>query len=179
HPARVWYDPPGIVTPEVSVETRAPGTGDRVAWSLDPSVDPQLPRSKVGGGVAAGMGRQRYTRRLEDPRRAPGLVLAHFLSVLGVKVDGAVSVRAATGGARLPSRLTYVSSPPLSELLLPLGKDSDNFTAEMLLVALSSSSLPKTEGGWSSERGASALRAWLESGGIPLSGVSLTNGSGL
>src|SRR5690606_405900 len=97
---------------------------------------------------------------------------------LGVKVEGAVSVRAVTGGARLPSRLTYVSSSPLSELLRPLGKDSDNFTAEMLLVALSAT-LPKAEGAWSSERGAQALRGWLESGGIPLEGVSLTNGSGL
>lgn len=176
--ARVWYDPPGIVTSEGSIETRAPGTGDRVTWALDPSLDPQLPVSKVGGGLAAGLGRQRYTRRLEDPRRAPGLVLAHFLSVLGVKVEGGVEVRKVTGAVKLPPRLTYVASRPLAELLLPLGKDSDNFTAEMMLVALSAS-LPQGAQSWSTERGTSALRGWLESGGIPLEGVSFTNGSGL
>jgi len=176
-PARTWYEPPGVVLAEGVVATRPNGAGDRVAWTLDVSVDPMLPTSKLGGSIAEDLGRQRYTRRLEDPRRAPGLVLQHWLSLLGVKVTG--HARVSSSAEARPARLTYVTSPPLGELLLPLGKDSDNFTAEMLLVALSSSLPEASDGKWSSARGGAALRKWLESGGIPLEGVTLKNGSGL
>lgn len=177
--ARSWYEPPGVVLGEGSIATRAAGSGDRVAWTLDPSLDPMRPQSKVGGSLAVGLGRQRYTRRLEDPRRAPGLVLAHFLSVLGVELEASVGVLGADAPPGRPPRLSYVGSASLAELLLPLGKDSDNFTAEMMLVALSSSVPDFRTSKWSSARGSAALLAWLEQGGIPTAGVTISNGSGL
>lgn len=176
--ARVWYEPAGVVEAVGSVETRVAGSGDHVAWTLDPSVDPGRPQSKVAGGLGAGMGRQRYTRRLEDPRRAPGYVLVSLLSGLGVEVTGPVALLA-PGSGNLPTRLSYVSSAPLSELLLPLGKDSDNFTAEMLFVALSASAPDKAKGPWSTAQGALALKGWLNAGGIPADGLTIANGSGL
>jgi len=198
-PARVWYEPPGVVDSLGGIETRGVGSGDHVAWTLDPSRDPTRPVSTLAGGIAARLPRQRYTRRLDDPRRAPGLVLKHWLAALGVEVQGEVGLWGPGAAGSLPSRLTYVSSAPLAELLLPLGKDSDNFTAEMLLVALSRSlqdgaladcgapgpsaaegtSPAAARRSWSSARGAKALLSWLETGGIPLKGVTLTNGSGL
>jgi len=178
-PARSWYEPAGVVQAQGSVQTGAAGSGDRVAWTLDPAADAQWPRSTLAGGLGAGSGRMRYTRRLEDPRRAPGLVLSGYLSTLGVEVTAPVTVLDAKAAVPAPSRLTYVSSAPLAELLLPLGKDSDNFTAEMLLVALSGSQTGSEKGPWSSARGAAALKQWLDSGGIETERVSLKNGSGL
>jgi serine-type D-Ala-D-Ala carboxypeptidase/endopeptidase (penicillin-binding protein 4) len=176
-PARVWYEPPGVVLSQGSVETRT-DSGDRVGWTLDPSRDPTRPLSILGGGLEASFARQRYTRRLDDPRRAAGLVLGHYLSVLGVQVDGDVGLAGSEVSAKLP-RISYVASAPLSEVLLPLGKDSDNFTAEMVLVALSHASKEATKGPWSSARGASVLRDWLSAGGIPIEAVVIKNGSGL
>lgn len=178
-PARAWYDPPGVVEPAGSVETRAVGSGDHVGWTLDPSRDPTRPVSTLAGGIGARLPRQRYTRRLDDPGRAAGLVLEHWLRSLGVEVAGDVRLAGSAQAGPRPARLTYVSSAPLAELLLPLGKDSDNFTAEMLLVALSRALPDGAERAWSSARGASALTAWLQRGGIPVKGITLLNGSGL
>jgi D-alanyl-D-alanine carboxypeptidase/D-alanyl-D-alanine-endopeptidase (penicillin-binding protein 4) len=181
-PARAWYEPPGVVEAVGSVETRAVGSGDQVVWTLDPSRDPTRPLSSLAGGIGAHLPRQRYMRRLDDPRRAAGLVLRHWLLSLGVEVEGEVGLTGPPGpreAGSAPPRLSYVSSAPLAELLLPLGKDSDNFTAEMTLVALSRTLPDGRERSWSSARGVSALRAWLERGGIPLQGIALENGSGL
>jgi len=176
-PARAWYEPPGVVETQGSVETRAEG-GDRVGWTLDPGRDPTRPLSILGGGLAANFARQRYTRRLDDPRRAAGLVLGHYLSLLGVQVEGEVGLVGLEVSSKLP-RISYVASAPLSEGLLPLGKDSDNFTAEMVLVSLSQAAKDAPARPWSSARGAGALKAWLGAGGIPVDGVVIKNGSGL
>jgi D-alanyl-D-alanine carboxypeptidase/D-alanyl-D-alanine-endopeptidase (penicillin-binding protein 4) len=101
-------------------------------------------------------------------------------------------------------QLAYLVSRPLAELLRPLGKDSDNFTAEMILLALSAAKPspsrrepdatsgdavgePKpsptepsnAESPWSSQRGAARLLAWLGDGQIPTAKLRIENGSGL
>lgn len=179
--ARVWYDPPGIVVEEGRVETSPKGKGDQVSWSLDPQKDKMRPHSRVGGSLAEGLGRRRYSRRLEDPRLASGLALRAVLEESGVKVTGTVTL----GQVKKEERLAAWASQPASELIRAMGKESDNFVAEMMLVALSDAQIPENETAakeelpWSSERGAKVVREWLKEKGILADGIVIKNGSGL
>jgi len=178
-PARVWYDPPGVVEPSGRVETGKKASGDKVHWNLEVEENPQFPASKVGGSLAEGLGRRRYARRLEDPRRAGGLALSSILKELGVKHTGEVAL----GERKKEPRLALWNSSPLAELVRDLGKDSDNFVAEMLLVSLSSTHKPDSEKSepvaWSSSLGASLLEDWLKSKSLLSEGIVVKNGSGL
>ncbi len=155
--ARVWYSPQGVIEPRGQVMTAKKGTGDRVTWTLDPSLDKSFPLSVVGGRLAVELGRRRYARRLEDPRRAGGLVFRSLLLDAGVEVTGEVRL----DPAQNQPRLALWNSAPLAELVRALGKDSNNFYAEMLLVALSAAHEPSAQGPWSSHRGAEVIKAYL------------------
>jgi D-alanyl-D-alanine carboxypeptidase/D-alanyl-D-alanine-endopeptidase (penicillin-binding protein 4) len=179
--ARVWYDPPGIVVEEGRVLTSEVGKGDQVSWSLDPQKDKMRPHSRVGGQLAEGLGRRRYSRRLEVPRLAPGLALRAILQEAGVKVLGTLTL----GQVAKEENLATWTSKPASELIRAMGKESDNFVAEMMLVALSDAQLPgkkgemKEELPWSSKRGAEVVSAWLKEKGILTDDIVVKNGSGL
>lgn len=180
-PARVWYDPPGVVVSQGTVQTAQKSVGDRVSWSLDVTKEPARPVSLVGGTLGEGLGRLRYARRLEDPRLAGGYALAALLEEAGVKVGTKVTL----GARKSESKIALWSSAPLAEVVRALGKDSNNFVAEMLLVALSQvndsqvkESKNKSEP-WSSKRGARELINWLKGKKIDVEGLVLTNGSGL
>lgn len=179
--ARVWYEPPGVVARKGSVRT-SEGSADRVAWSLDPNKDPAFLESTVSGSLGRDAGRRRYSRRLEDPRAAGGHVLAALLLELGVRVKGSVAVVDASARPQEQKSLAFLTSAPLAALLDPVGKDSDNFTAETLFVALSSADDKGREDArlpWSSARGAARTSAWLGEVGIPTAGTVVRNGSGL
>lgn len=184
-PATFWFEPPGVVDSHGTIETRAAGSGDAVRWSLqvDKPGQAMRPHSTVGGGVAAGLGRRRYTRRMEDPRLAPGLVLEQVLADLGIETTGEVElVRAKGDRPKATETLSYVLSEPLAQLLYPVGKDSDNFYAEMLLKALGAAATSRensTPEPASSVAGAKALLRWLERGRIDTQNLVIKNGSGL
>ncbi len=174
--ARFWYDPPGLVYEKGRVKTGKKGGGDRVSWSLDPSKNVAHMNSLIGGSLATGSGRRRYARRLEDPRLAPGHALAALLKESNIVVEGTVSA----GARHKEPRLALWSSEPVAELVRAMGKKSDNFTAEMLFVALSAAEKGAQEAqGWSSERGARVIRRWLSEKKISLEGIVIKNGSGL
>lgn len=179
--AAFWFEPPGVVDSHGSIETGAAGSGDRVGWTLKadgPGGATRL-RSEVSGGLAAELGRRRYTRRLEDPRLAPGFALAHVLGEVGIEVGGDVRLARGEKG----ELLAYLASEPLAQLLFPVGKDSDNFYAETLLKALggaarrASGSAEPTPA--TSASGAEALLAWLARSKIDTTDVVIKNGSGL
>jgi D-alanyl-D-alanine carboxypeptidase/D-alanyl-D-alanine-endopeptidase (penicillin-binding protein 4) len=173
-PAKFWIEPPGVVLSSGSIETRAKGAGDGVSWSLDASGPGKAERlaSVVGGGIAEGLERHRYTRRLDDPRLAPGLALRELFRELGVAVDGDVLV----GKTEAKTQLVYLRSEPLSQLLYQVGKYSDNFYAETLLKALAAKTSGKPG---TTEAGTRAILAWLERSHIDTKGLVLKNGSGL
>lgn len=175
--ARVWYYPAGIVRPTGRVETGKKGKGDRVSWSLNAGKSPQYLESKVGGSLAEGLGRRSYSRRLEDPRLAGGLALQALLDDAGISVKGEVTL----GEADKEPRLALWVSQPVAELVRELGKDSNNFVAEMLFIALSASLEGKEQEAlpWSSERGAEAVTGWLKAKGLEFKGTAVKNGSGL
>ena len=108
--------------------------------------------------------------------RRPALVTAQLFS-RALKAAGVAVGRPARQG-RAPAAtelLALDTSPTLLAILREVNRDSDNFTAEMLLKHLGA-----LEGGkGTSGAGAAAVRAALGEAGIPLTGVRIVDGSGL
>ena len=108
--------------------------------------------------------------------RSPALAAATaFRTVLraaGVAVDGPVKL-GEVGDFSIP--IAQVESPPLASIIRFMDRESDNFTAEVLLKQL---------GAVESDRGTSAAGAAvvtqaLSQAGVPLAGVRIVDGSGL
>jgi D-alanyl-D-alanine carboxypeptidase/D-alanyl-D-alanine-endopeptidase (penicillin-binding protein 4) len=169
-PARIWFEPSGIVSLDGAIETRRAGSGEAIQLSLE-SRNAELV-AHVGGHVAEGLPRLRFERRLDDPRRAPGLALAELLRAVGITVSGSVGL----GGSPVQERLVFHQSEPLAELVRELGKNSDNFYAEMLLKALGAEagSVPAR-----SQDGARVISEWLTQQGALTPDTRIENGSGL
>ncbi|HEX3597548.1 MAG TPA: D-alanyl-D-alanine carboxypeptidase/D-alanyl-D-alanine-endopeptidase [Polyangiaceae bacterium] len=170
NPAAVWFDPPGFVDVRGSVATRPAPAADGVRLTVSPN-GPRL-AADVGGFVGEGPPRLRFSKRIDDPRRFAGYVLADVLRAMQIDVKGDVGL----GGASIHSRITYVESEPLAVLVRELGKNSDNFYAETLLKTLGgvSHGTPAT-----TANGADAVTAWLKELGALEPGFRMTNGSGL
>jgi serine-type D-Ala-D-Ala carboxypeptidase/endopeptidase (penicillin-binding protein 4) len=108
----------------------------------------------------------------EDPARAAGTQFRLALRAAGVAVAG----RAEAGTADpLAEQLAVTASEPLSRILRHMNRDSDNFTAELLLKQLGA----VDEGAGTSAAGAKAVRRALAEAAIPLDGVRIVDGSGL
>lgn len=167
-PAAILVDPPGAATVEGSVTTGAPRSAEAVR--LDLRADKGAVFARFGGRLPAGHAPLPIVRRADDPRRLAGLVMREALRGVGVQVGDAVSL----GGAGETRALVVRSSPPLSEVLPMLGKDSDNFVAEMLLLALTPPGKPATP-----EAGAAVVRDVLERHKALDPGTAIVNGSGL
>jgi D-alanyl-D-alanine carboxypeptidase/D-alanyl-D-alanine-endopeptidase (penicillin-binding protein 4) len=169
-PARIWFEPPGVVTIDGGVATGRPGSGEGIQLSMEPRPDTLI--AHVSGHAAQALPRLRFQRRLDDPRRAPGLALAAVLRECGLTVRGSVAL----GGDTVKQRLVFHESFPLGQLLPELGKNSDNFYAEMLLETLGAeSSGPPAR----SSEGAKAVLAWLAARGLASPDTRIENGSGL
>jgi len=172
-PAVVEVDPPGyavIAAEATSVE------GEPARLSIDATAmrDGRV-RLHVTGNVPPGAPLAAYTRRLESPPIAAGCALRAMLEAAGVRVTGAV--RVATSPTSDGARLARRESLPLSALLYEVGKDSNNFYAEMLLLAIAAG----PEGGPTTTfaRGAERVVAWARGAGVPADGIVVRNGSGL
>jgi D-alanyl-D-alanine carboxypeptidase/D-alanyl-D-alanine-endopeptidase (penicillin-binding protein 4) len=108
--------------------------------------------------------------------RTPALAAAtSFRAALrraGIAVDGGASV------ARVDDfsiQLAQIESPPLASILRFMDKESDNFTAELLLKQLGAVVLDRG----TSAAGASVVMQTLGEAGVPLTGVRFVDGSGL
>jgi serine-type D-Ala-D-Ala carboxypeptidase/endopeptidase (penicillin-binding protein 4) len=82
----------------------------------------------------------------------------------------------ALGGEQVEPRLVFHQSAPLSQLVRELGKDSDNFYAEMLLKALGADASGTRA---SSQDGARIVLQWLTERGLASADTRIGNGSGL
>ncbi len=94
------------------------------------------------------------------------------LRARGIRVDGRARVGAAPETARM---IAVLPSPPLSTIVRLMGKDSDNFAAEMLV---------KATGAFDAGRGTTAAGARtvvheLEERSVPTDDVVIVDGSGL
>jgi serine-type D-Ala-D-Ala carboxypeptidase/endopeptidase (penicillin-binding protein 4) len=177
-PAHVWFSPPGLGTSSGGVTTGKSKSGDRVRWDLSLTKGSSSLSSVLGGSLAEDAGPQKYSRRVEDPRLGPGLALKEQLTMLGIRVPGAVTLSDSRSKAAKKWRVSRSAS--LATLVRELGKDSDNFSAEMLAVALSDADTEGPKGqAWSTERGIRVLKSWLTRIGLDPSRSTLRNGSGL
>ena len=107
-----------------------------------------------------------------DPALAAGRLFTKALGEAGVTVLH----KARTGIAAdddLP--LATVASPPLAAIVAMMDRESDNFTAELLLKELGA--LYDDRG--TTAGGAAAVRDLLGNVGVPLAGVRIADGSGL
>ena len=167
--ARVEFAPPGFVDSEGAIRTAEGGGADTVDLAL--SGNGSRMAAKVSGAIAGDSRVVRYTRRAEDPRLLAGYALKALLEKAGVEVKGDVKLGTSRGHT-----LAKHLSEPLSSLLYALGKQSDNFYAEMVF---------RTLGGEGKARPAKSADAsevvtkFLERAGAMDTGVVIKNGSGL
>ena len=106
-----------------------------------------------------------------NPALAAALLFRDALRRAGVAVGGAGL--GDEHGNEVP--LAAVDSAPLSEIVRYMDRESDNFTAEIVLKQLGA--IENTVG--TSAGGAAYARRLLAAAGVPLAGVRLTDGSGL
>ncbi|HKU42321.1 MAG TPA: D-alanyl-D-alanine carboxypeptidase/D-alanyl-D-alanine-endopeptidase, partial [Polyangiales bacterium] len=144
--------------PSVIAEDRA--TPEGVALSLRGTVPLGSP------GLA-------YERRVPAPLLFAGYLFVDALRAAGIQT--AKKVRIATCPPELPL-IQLQSSPPLGQMLSRLGKDSDNFVAEMLLKVLGAE---RTHTAGKSSDGTAAVIDILKQLDVPTAGLVMLNGSGL
>lgn len=167
--ADVVVDPPGFVDVEGSISTGKKGSAESITCELSAKGDRLL--AKVGGHLPEGSRLVPIVKRVDDPRRLAGYALRAVLKEQGFEVGDEVKL----GGDEEKRALTTHSSRPLGEIVALLGKDSDNFAAEMLFKATGAGS----GGSTSAEDGAKAVEAYLKEHGALDGGMKVLNGSGL
>jgi D-alanyl-D-alanine carboxypeptidase/D-alanyl-D-alanine-endopeptidase (penicillin-binding protein 4) len=107
-----------------------------------------------------------------SPALAAANAFRTALHTAGVTVDGPVKV-GEVGDFSIP--IADVESPPLGSILRFMDRESDNFTAEMLLKELGAIEADRG----TSAAGATAVTHVLSEAGVPLAGVRIVDGSGL
>jgi D-alanyl-D-alanine carboxypeptidase/D-alanyl-D-alanine-endopeptidase (penicillin-binding protein 4) len=127
--AHAFFEPPGFVDVDGTVTTSTGSGADTVGLVL--SKNGTRLSAKVSGEVGEDAKLVRFTRRVEDPTLLPGYVLRAALEQMQIKVSGEVKAGAGKGPV-----VAKHSSAPLSTLLYALGKQSDNFYAEMIFKSL-------------------------------------------
>jgi D-alanyl-D-alanine carboxypeptidase/D-alanyl-D-alanine-endopeptidase (penicillin-binding protein 4) len=173
-PARVQVDPPLAYFPlEASVRTGRPGSGGTL--SVERARDPggAGERVRVSGSIALGADRVEIWRSVLDPTAYAGAVFRQQLEGAGIRVHGRVGAGSVPPEASLLYAFEGLPLRTTADLLL---KYSNNFIAESLLKQLGRLDTG-APGSW--VNGAAALRARLGALGLPLSGISLVDGSGL
>lgn len=113
-----------------------------------------------------------HRRHSPVPALAAASLFKDALRRAGVSVTG----RALVGKASVDAvAIGEVLSPPLTQIVRFMDRESDNFTAELLLKQLGT--LEGAVG--TSARGAAEVRSVLAAAGVPLAGVRIVDGSGL
>lgn len=168
--ASVSVDPPGFVDITGAVLTKVRGSPEKVTLSLEPK-DSRL-AVRLGGHLPEGSRTVRVVKRVDDPRLLAGYALRAVLKDVGIEVGKTVR----PGGNRVTSLLAAHRSAPLAEILSSLGKESDNFYAEMVFKAIGAE---KKERPGTAEGAASVVMDTLRELGAWEAGVVAKNGSGL
>ncbi len=166
--AHVWFDPPGFVDSEGSIATGDDGA-DKIVLMLAPNG--RRLTAKISGGVGSNARIARQTARVDDPQLLAGYVLKAQLEKIGIKVSGVVNLGSSKGAV-----LARHSSAPLSSLLYALGKQSDNFYAEMVFKSLAGEAKGKPAKTLDS---ADLVNKMIAEASATDGGVVIKNGSGL
>ncbi|APS00404.1 D-alanyl-D-alanine carboxypeptidase/D-alanyl-D-alanine-endopeptidase [Pajaroellobacter abortibovis] len=174
-PAVVSIDPPGLMAPTglITVRGQVMTTG-RGKNTISLSLMGEGGRLTIGisGVIPMGSSPVRYVRRVEDPTLLAGYVLLHELRKANIAIKGGVKI----GRINDVPILVRHQSAPLSQLLYAVGKDSDNFYAEMIFKTLGGG---KKRHPARSADGSEVVVQWAEKIGAYEQNMILKNGSGL
>jgi D-alanyl-D-alanine carboxypeptidase/D-alanyl-D-alanine-endopeptidase (penicillin-binding protein 4) len=153
----------GVIADESLFDSRRTVAGWKPGFFIEES--PPLSALVVDRGHVG-----RYTSR--SPALAAGLAFRTALHAAGIDVTGSVRI---AQGDEYSVPLGVVSSPPLGAIIRYMDRESDNFTAEMLLKLLGAVELERG----TSAAGASVVSQALVDAGVPMEGVRVVDGSGL
>jgi D-alanyl-D-alanine carboxypeptidase/D-alanyl-D-alanine-endopeptidase (penicillin-binding protein 4) len=173
NPATAWFDPPGFVESDGTVKTGDDGA-DTVGLALEPLAGKRL-TAHLSGTIGGDAKLVRYTRRVDDPRLLAGYAMKAILEDLGMKITGDVKQGYADKGEK-PLTLSRHESEPLSTILYALGKNSDNFYAEMVFKTIAAEAKQRPA---KSSDSAETVTSWIDKNGLGDTGVVIKNGSGL
>jgi serine-type D-Ala-D-Ala carboxypeptidase/endopeptidase (penicillin-binding protein 4) len=153
----------GVSGDESAYDTRRIVAGWKPSYFIDES--PPLSalvvdRARVGRVVT------------RSPALAAATAFRAALRKAGIAVAGPVRIGEADAWSEL---LADVSSPTLGTMLRFMDRESDNFTAEILLKQLGLTEL----GRGTSAAGAAVVTQALADAGVPMTGVRIVDGSGL
>jgi D-alanyl-D-alanine carboxypeptidase/D-alanyl-D-alanine-endopeptidase (penicillin-binding protein 4) len=153
----------GVSGDETAYDTRRIVAGWKPSFFIDES--PPLSalvvdRARVGHIVS------------RTPALAAATAFRDALRSAGITVAGPVRIGAADEWSE---QLANVSSPTLGAMVRFMDRESDNFTAEMLLKQLGLTEL----GRGTSAAGAAVVTQALVQAGVPMTGVRIVDGSGL
>jgi serine-type D-Ala-D-Ala carboxypeptidase/endopeptidase (penicillin-binding protein 4) len=153
----------GVIGDESAYDARRIVAGWKPSFFIDES--PPLSalvvdRARVGGIVS------------RTPALAAATAFRDALRKAGIAVDGPVRTAPADEWSEV---LASVSSPTLAAMVRYMDRESDNFTAEMLLKQLGLAEL----GRGTSAAGASVVTMVLAEAEVPMTGVRIVDGSGL
>jgi D-alanyl-D-alanine carboxypeptidase/D-alanyl-D-alanine-endopeptidase (penicillin-binding protein 4) len=125
------------------------------------------------GSIPLSSNSMAFARRVESPMHYAGHALIDALRALRIQVPRRVTVGVCPSDAGLIA--SHVSQP-LGEILSRLGKESDNFVAEMVLKIIGAER--KRKPGRSADGVLVVLEA-LQRMGVKTEGIAMVNGSGL
>ncbi len=153
----------GVTGDETAYDTRRIVAGWKPSFFIDES--PPLSalvvdRARVGSVVT------------RTPALAAATAFRDALRRAGIAVDGPVRTAPADEWSEV---LASVSSPTLATMVRFMDRESDNFTAEMLLKQLGLAALDRG----TSAAGATVVMQTLAEAGVPMAGVRIVDGSGL
>ena len=169
-PANVILRCPDYFAMESSVATTASGNPNIQAEQAARGEQMML---RIRGEMPISVRGVGYERRIESPLPYAGYCLKSALRAQ--RVQGSMQVRVGSPPSGLPT-LAGHESEPLSVLLQPVGKNSDNFYAEMLLKVIGAHAAHRPG---SSQAGAERAQKMLEQAGVARGSVTMVNGSGL
>jgi D-alanyl-D-alanine carboxypeptidase/D-alanyl-D-alanine-endopeptidase (penicillin-binding protein 4) len=169
-PASVVLKCPDYFALEAAINTSAAGAPSVVA-EQKPSGD-QL-GLRVTGSMPITVRGVGYERRIESPLPYAGACLKSALR--SQRIAGELRVRIGPPASSPASLMTH-ESEPLAVLLQRVGKNSDNYYAEMLLKVIGAHSAHRAG---SSALGVARAQALLLSAGVARDAATIVNGSGL
>ncbi len=172
-PVRITVDPPmEFFNIQSTAVTGAPRS--RITLVLDLRENDDSIDVIMRGSLPAGTATQTYYRHLKSSDAFAGHAFQHYLESFGIIIDGAVI----QGVLPAATRRVYVhESKPLSELLIPLNKYSNNFMTEQIIktIAAENCNCPG-----STAHGLQVVNDFFRnSWGINTTGMVLSDGSGL
>jgi D-alanyl-D-alanine carboxypeptidase/D-alanyl-D-alanine-endopeptidase (penicillin-binding protein 4) len=175
-PAMVTFEPPGFVDVDGEVKTSAVGTPQNVR--LDLSGSGLRMSAHLAGNIAERDHPFECTRRVDNPALLAGYALKAVLASAGIAVGGGVRLGSGSGSGSGEQKhaLALHRSRPLASLLGELGKESDNFYAEMVFKTLGAEQKGRPG---KSANGGEAVTRFLRDLGVYEEGSVFRNGSGL